>query len=735
MKGNGNQTGQVGAYSTGWNARRSLNLLKFSLKQPITLPHVDNDTDEEMEIIEEETVDEDTDVNIEDEALKPVDEDKYNITDCGFTERISEIELPNSDSCGRYTQGEYIPSILENLPNEDVAAHNHSTVPTDTLPVLKSPTPSVSPRLSNSRKSCFTSTEHLAAALHHGLDVIGSLRHSAALGRSSFRFSCVPAGAKAVVPVVKVDAGVQTLFSDDESSEKDSGVFLCSKCKTRNSQQELIEENNVQNMQLVPVNKLLSHEKLKKVPKEVEKVLAGAIRREMALEDICAKQTSEIMQLNRFVQQYRHERECNAVIGQTREDKIARLESLMDGILPTEEFMEHELLSLTHEHKILQEKYDNHPEILRTKIELQRVKDELERYKNFFELGERDVLTEEIQDLKGQLQLYLNSSSKTSEGPAPLLRLAYSCEPSVAPPLSSAPEATEESAGELLRKERNQWIETESKWISLVEELRLELESNQSLVQKQKQELDMEKKHSEELKEAMQMAMEGHARMLEQYADLEVKHIQLLARQRKIREGIDDVKKAAAKAGVRGAESKFINALAAEISALRVEQEKERRYFRNENKGLQAQLRDTAEAVQAAGELVVRLKEAEEAVAAAENRAIVAEEEAERAYMERDRLVRLLAADTRTLNEGFAAGEGRHVDGNQQWREEFAPSYGIEEDPSSCGDPQASVQLMTPLKLDGHPQERTNSETMVDVVDYAMAPCTPGLVEELNLFS
>lgn len=33
----------------------------------------------------------------------------------------------------------------------------------------------------------------------------------------------------------------------------------------------------------------------------VEKVLAGAIRREMALEDFCAKQTSEIMQLNRLV--------------------------------------------------------------------------------------------------------------------------------------------------------------------------------------------------------------------------------------------------------------------------------------------------------------------------------------------------------------------------------------------------------------------------------------------------
>jgi hypothetical protein len=36
-------------------------------------------------------------------------------------------------------------------------------------------------------------------------------------------------------------------------------------------------------------------------PQAVEKVLAGAIRREMALEEICAKQNSEIMHLNRLV--------------------------------------------------------------------------------------------------------------------------------------------------------------------------------------------------------------------------------------------------------------------------------------------------------------------------------------------------------------------------------------------------------------------------------------------------
>ncbi|KAG8369560.1 hypothetical protein BUALT_Bualt14G0026100 [Buddleja alternifolia] len=748
MKENPNQSDQTGAYATGWNARRSLNLLRFSLNRPMMLPHVENDSDEEMEdamaVIHEEQGSEDTDVHMEDEAFGTSDKDKSNV----IAGEKSEISLDNGScrlskespndlsrktveqcpSMQLSTDTEHTPEKSTNCIGDDAASHL-SIVPVDVSPNLKSPAPSVSPRLINSRKSlrtssaksasqniptqgnlgaehasiakpsnglclnslsnrksCFASTDHLAATLHRGLEIIESQRLNPAMRRSSFRFSCMPSDVKAVLPVVKVDVGVQTVFHDDELMNTGIEESLCSKCKTNNYQQELIHDDG-QNMQLVPVNESPSHDKCKKhVPKAVEKVLTGAIRREMALEEMCAKQNSEIMQLNRLVQQYKHERECNAIIGQTREDKIARLESLMDGILPTKEFMEDELLSLTHEHKILQEQYDNHPDVLRTNIELKRVQDELERYQNFFDLGERDVLLEEIQDLRTQLQFYLDSSAKTSKRQTLLLQLtSSSCEPSVTPPLSTT--TLDSNAEERLQHERIQWNETESKWITLVEELRIELEANRSIAQRQKQELDMEKKCCEELKEAMQMAMEGHARMLEQYAELEEKHIQLLSRHRKILDGVDDVKKAATKAGVRGAESKFINALAAEISALKVEREKERRYFRDENKGLQAQLRDTAEAVQAAGELLVRLKEAEEAVAAAEKRAIMAEQETENAYKELDKLNKLIAVSHLPKDEFAAAAaedSSRHgAGGDQQWREEFAPSYDVEEEPSS----------------------------------------------------
>lgn len=417
MKTNHDQTGQTGAYATGWSARRSLNLLRFSLNRPMMLPHVEDDSDEEMEIVDadesmpvihEETCVrspeqgyEDTDVNMEDEAFETVDKDKSNITGRHTEisiERKSETPLENG-FCGQSEDGECTPSVIQKSPNDDLSmkpvdqcnsvklspdtentpekstkciedgAADLGFVPIDASPVLKSPTPSVSPRLNSSRKSlrtsstvtasrsfpmqsnlkvvnasiakpsdsiclnslsnrksCFASTEHLAATLHRGLEIIQSQRLSPALRRSSFRFSCMLADVKTVTPVVKVDVGVQTVSHDDELIDKDTGESLCCKCKTENCQQELINDDDVQNMQLVPVDGSPSHDMCKKqVPKvcqlvtggtstffsflnsynvifqAVEKVLAGAIRREMALEEMCAKQNSEIMQHNRLV--------------------------------------------------------------------------------------------------------------------------------------------------------------------------------------------------------------------------------------------------------------------------------------------------------------------------------------------------------------------------------------------------------------------------------------------------
>lgn len=397
VKANGSQADQKGNHSLGWNARRSLNLLKFNLNRPMTVPPLDEDGDTEMEIVEEaellgllpggskevgilrktlsksflvgpsegrneekhssckgEVGSEDADITMEEEVPEQVVQRDnkvihgaglQNLENCSMAEesihQICEEENVeaglkksmskrlDSDSSQEPIEIDCLPSLAINLINQgvkgelveeiaseqcegynertpansskcsegDAACRDVSVVTNDISPILKSPTPSVSPRVNSSRKSlrtssmlsasqkdlreskldephfsfakpsnsicldsqanqrskrCFTSTEQLAASLHRGLEIISN-RQSTSLRRSSFRFSCKPADIRAIIPVAKVDVGVQTIVTDDQSFVGGS-IFLCSKCKERNSQQELKYANDVSNMQLVRVD-------------------------------------------------------------------------------------------------------------------------------------------------------------------------------------------------------------------------------------------------------------------------------------------------------------------------------------------------------------------------------------------------------------------------------------------------------------------------------------------------
>jgi kinesin family protein 15 len=170
---------------------------------------------------------------------------------------------------------------------------------------------------------------------------------------------------------------------------------------------------------------------------------------------------------------------------------------------------------------------------------------------------------------------------------------------------------------EELEKERERWTEMESEWICLTDELRVDLEANRQRAERVEQELRLEKMCTEELDDALKRSVLGHARMVEHYVDLQEKYNDLVAKHNAIMHGIAEVKKAAAKAGKRG-HARFAKSLAAELSALRVEREREAKFLKKENTSLKAQLRDTAEAVHAAGELLVRLREAGHAASVAE---------------------------------------------------------------------------------------------------------------------
>jgi kinesin family protein 15 len=85
-----------------------------------------------------------------------------------------------------------------------------------------------------------------------------------------------------------------------------------------------------------------------------------------------------------------------------------------------------------------------------------------------------------------------------------------------------------------------------------------------------------------------------------------------------MREAIADARKKGGKMGCFRA--KWFEAQAAELAAIKVEQEQERKRAKEQIEELQAQVHDTADAVQAAGELLVRLREAYESVLVAEVR-------------------------------------------------------------------------------------------------------------------
>lgn len=226
------------------------------------------------------------------------------------------------------------------------------------------------------------------------------------------------------------------------------------------------------------------------------------------------------------------------------------------------------------------------------------------------ETNEKESLLEEIKTLRSKLQQSpVNNKSMSSS----LLSQSLQLRKSGVYPLPSNKESIEE-----VEKERERWMEMESEWICLTDELRVDLEANRRRAEKVEMELRLEKKCSEELDDALMRSILGHGKMVEHYADLQEKYNELAEKHRLIMEGIAEVKRAAAKAGAKGHGKRFSKSLAAELSVLRVEREKERELLKKENRTLKMQLRDTAEAVHAAGELLVRLREAEEAASIAQ---------------------------------------------------------------------------------------------------------------------
>ncbi|RZR82368.1 hypothetical protein BHM03_00008777 [Ensete ventricosum] len=521
----GKSVGTTDGHFKGRNGRRSLNLLRVSLNRSLILPHIDPESDEEMDGDEE-------DVSKLCIQLGNMNYSAENESESNDATTTADTDGPNADlamvdSCAREVNINSSKEIRLVEVSERETASDHNAIPQegdskitsttiqckDSLrtsglsipcqqrPMLQGPILCSSPKLGkNLEKSWVSSesprqsskaspTDSLAVSLHRGLQIINyHERNSAArnsfVGLSFEHLTNISSHSKD-----KVDAGMQTVLDEGTASP-----LLCSACKNVVDFIGCKEASTTSDMQIVPIT-------------------------------------------------------------------------------------------------------ENHLEGSTVKCSSKEIVDHPHRD------DEREALLMEIQSLKNQLK----SVKDVSENDCLLEQIR------------SGGTSCSAIGVEELEIEKQKWMESESRWISLTEELRLDLDKNRRFAEKKEIELDMEKTCTAELNDALHRSILGHARFIEHYVELQDKYDELLLKHRKIMEGIAQVKKAASKAGGgKGSGSAFAAALAAELSTLRIDREKERAYLKEQNRRLRIQLRDTAEAVHAAGELLVRLREAEEAASLAE---------------------------------------------------------------------------------------------------------------------
>ncbi|KAH9656269.1 kinesin-like protein KIN-12D [Citrus sinensis] len=146
--------------------------------------------------------------------------------------------------------------------------------------------------------------------------------------------------------------------------------------------------------------------------KSLETTLAGSLRREQMAETSIKKLEAEIEQLNRLVRQREEDTRGTKMMLRFREDKIQRMELLLGGSLPADSFLLEENRALSEQIQLLQSKIDRNPEVTRFALENIRLLEQLRRFQEFYEEGEREILLAEVSKLRDQLLQFLDGNSQ-----------------------------------------------------------------------------------------------------------------------------------------------------------------------------------------------------------------------------------------------------------------------------------------------------------------------------------
>ncbi|VFQ91762.1 unnamed protein product [Cuscuta campestris] len=559
--------------------RESLNQLRVSLNRSLILPRFDNNDPKEEE----------EEININEDDIKEL--------------QIQIDNIRNSHDEGSVMSEPFVSCSEESESEEEEVPERETD--------LQDPVFSESPKFGNVQRKSIVVASSKTSAKNNEIDFQEGLRTSGLpqepekgnrnLRTSSLRSSRIFPGPTESL-AASLQRGLQIIDHHQQNSSESmrpsfSFDHFAVKQESSSSQEEV--QDSCLKTWIVPFSQNNNSDK-----HEFEKDLKDALEREKKLESVCEEQAEKIQKLIQLLSQCKCETQKSGLV-EAMDDKnmtqpINSQEKFLEWNGKGEDGNEQEIV------KEIQGKVDH--------------SDGGGGGTQCFDAAEREALVKEIETLRTKLQ-----KAQTSDA----ISINKSINKSIEKLRQSRGIKKNNGEREELESERQRWTEMESDWISLTDELRIDIETIRQRAEKAETELKLEKKCTAELDDALRRSVVGHARMVEHYVDLQEKHNELVEKHRLIMAGIQDIKMAAAKAGGGRKGNRFAKSLAAELSALRVERERERELLRKENRSLKAQLRDTAEAVHAAGELLVRLREAEETASVAEEKITKAEEEKE----------------------------------------------------------------------------------------------------------
>ncbi|KAF1894727.1 hypothetical protein Lal_00021019 [Lupinus albus] len=662
------------------NVQERLNQYRVSLNHSLILPHMDNATDDEVNEDDIRQLREQFDElhSSSEGNLKDIPVGEDHVQFCSVEENC-DADMTSGDENEnaevRYGQPSSKPCHEDIVASEDNKYTTKISMATkfplrDSIsvssfsksPILDGPQLSESPKFSNSQKKGTTisssylgswnnvaessnfskellgksvkqdehiksslqtsKAECLAVSLQKGLQIINYHQSNSALNKSSSSFSFEHLTLTPCSEIDKFECSDQKI-QQKPSSDKITPTLLCVSCRTKISDQDTTEVQDILKSCTEAYGKAGNPDELAdKAPEHLESALAKGIMREKELENVCKEQAARIEQLNQLVvEKFKGENKLNSIVGYGQRDDY---NSMKDN--------DKEFLRST-------SSYGHLPCIMEEKCEIK----EAQEGASSFGANEKESLLKEIHNLRSNLQLYSDAPVKKSTD-----RFGSLMSRSIQ--LQKSGVFSHNIGGEELENERQRWTEMESEWICLTDELRADLESYRQRAERLEMELRSEKKCTAELDDALSRAVIGHSRMVEHYADLQEKYDDLVAKHGAMMEGVAEVKKAVTNASKKG-HARFAKSLAAELSALRVERESESKLLKKENHILKSQLRDTAEAVQAAGELLVRLREAEHAASVAEENFANMQQDNEDLRMQLEKLKRKHKTEISTMNQ------------------------------------------------------------------------------------